>query len=229
MERAMPILGSGVYSYSEAAHLLGLTHQRVSAWFTGWPSGTGPMLKRDYDGVLPDRNLLSFLDLIDTLVTSKLRDQRVSLRTIRKAYAGLAQRFETEHPFSRQELLTDDQGKHIFFLAATETGDEVLIDIIRRQHAFPQIFKPYLNRIDYDPSTQFARVLRLNDCGVILDPRRRYGKPIIDDCGMPTSILANSYHANGEDAEAVAEWYNVDPADVEVAVEFERSYAGIAA
>lgn len=228
-ERAMQILGNGIYNYSEVAHILGLTAQRVSAWFTGWPSGTGPVLKRDYDGVLAEGNVLSFLDLIDTLVMSKLRDQSVSLQTIRKVYAGFAKHFKTEHPFSRQELLTDDQGKHIFLSAANDMGDEVLIDIIRRQHAFPQILKPYLNRIDYDPRTHFARVLHLNDSGVILDPRRRYGKPIIDSCGMPTAILADSYDANGEDVDAVAEWYNVDPSDVETAVEFERSYSGIAA
>jgi len=59
---------------------------------------------------------------------------------------------------------------------------------------------------------------------VILDPQRSFGEPIVADEGIPTDILASAYVAEGS-VDAVARWYEVDPAAVEDAVEFEFSLA----
>lgn len=222
------ILGNGVYSFSEAGRLLGVHAQTVRAWFKGWGSDGSPVLCGDYAEIAADRNLISFLDLVDVLVTSKLRESNVSLPTIRKAYLKLCKQFKTSHPFGRQELLTDETGR-VFLGVARDEGDRILIDIIKEQHAFPSILEPYLKRIQYDPTTCIAQLLRLNDDGVILDPGRKYGQPIVETNGLPTALLAAAYEANGEDAEIVAEWYRVEPSEVEVAVRFEAEFAGLAA
>jgi uncharacterized protein (DUF433 family) len=62
-----------------------------------------------------------------------------------------------------------------------------------------------------------------------VDPARAFGKPIVRNCAVPTSILAASYEANGRDPERVAGWYGIAPQDVEVAVQFERRFFGKAA
>ena len=57
--------------------------------------------------------------------------------------------------------------------------------------------------------------------GVVLDPRRSYGKPIDVDSGVPTDVLFQMVDA-GESPESVAQWYRVEVRAVEAAVDFER-------
>ena len=101
---ATTILGRGIYDYSEAGRLIGVSGQRIAAWFRGRSSGRGPVLHGDYADELPNQRVISFLDLIEASVVSKLRDHGVSLIGIREAYGVLAKDHETSHPFSHEGL-----------------------------------------------------------------------------------------------------------------------------
>lgn len=91
------LLGHGVYDYGEVARLIGASHQKVRAWFEGWPRGSRPALRSDTKHA---GGLLTFLDLIEAAVALKLRDAGVSLHSIRGAHTSLADQFGTEYPFS---------------------------------------------------------------------------------------------------------------------------------
>ena len=65
-------LGKGVYAFSEAARLIEVRPTRVSAWFRGRPTGRGPVLTSDYGKPRVSPSAISFLDLIEALVASKL-------------------------------------------------------------------------------------------------------------------------------------------------------------
>ena len=215
------LLGKGVYAYPEAARLLKISPQRARAWFLGRATGRGPVLKSDYAVRGAPADVISFLDLIEALVASRLREHQVSLIAIRSAHRQLGRLLKTGHPFSHSRLYTD--GQTVFVRLAEESGDESLIEAIRQQRVFPRVILPYLKRIDYSHDTQLAQRWRIMD-GVIVDPARRFGKPIVDASGMPTSILAAAYIANRERTELVADWYAVSPKDVELAVEFEERF-----
>jgi uncharacterized protein (DUF433 family) len=60
---------------------------------------------------------------------------------------------------------------------------------------------------------------------VVIDPAICLGKPIIEEVGITTAILAASYEANDHNVELVADWFRVHPKHVIAAVEFERSLA----
>jgi len=55
---------------------------------------------------------------------------------------------------------------------------------------------------------------------VVLDPRRQFGQPIIENGGAQTSAIADAVKAEGS-IEAVASWFEIDPDAVRQAVEFE--------
>ena len=59
---------------------------------------------------------------------------------------------------------------------------------------------------------------------VVLDPRRRFGKPIDSPTGVPTISLFHAIEA-GEDAATVASWFAVPVAAITAAVAFEKSFA----
>lgn len=220
------ILGNGVYTFGEAARLTMLPTQRVRAWFTGWPRRLGPALHTDYAAMKTHRKLISFLDLVEVLVAGKLRDRGVSLLAIRKAHLHLSTQLNTEHPFSHSELLTD--GHAVFARTANEENDPQLVDLLRNQLAFDAILRPYLDRIEWDEGTHLARLWNIGK-GVVIDPTIRFGKPIVLDCAMPTAVLAAAYQANRGDTNLVADWYGVNPNQVELAVSFEARISGKAA
>ena len=175
----------------------------------------------DYQQVAGNR-AISFLDLIDVFVAGQLRDHGVSLQTLRKVYERLSADLKTRHPFSRKELLSD--GRIVFMRGVDADGLQKLEEVLTRQKVFPEFILPFLKRIDYDDVTRLARRWQIA-AGVVIDPAICLGKPIVEAVSIPTALLAAAYHANNQDANAVADWYNIMPEDVEAAVVFQKQFA----
>jgi uncharacterized protein (DUF433 family) len=215
------ILGQGVYSFAEAAKLVGLSPARVREWFLGRASGNerNPVFTGDYQPVQGDF-AISFHDLIDVYVAGQLREHGVSLQTVRRVYRRMQDDLQTDHPFCRKELLSD--GKAVFLRGLDSEGQEELVEVLTRQKVFPQVLLPFLQRIDYEKVTLLARRWRIARM-VVVDPAICFGKPIVEAVGIPTAVLAAAYFANDKDAGLVADWYNVHADHILAAVEFERN------
>ena len=222
----MSALGRGIYTYGEAARLLGVSHARVRGWFEGWP-GRGPtVVQSDYaaDG---ESTVVSFLDLVDAMVATQLRKYNVSMANVKKAYGLLGQHLGVQsHPFARRELLADDCGR-LFVSIAEESEERDLIDLFSNQRVFPKIMLPFLRRVEYADALWATRV-RL-DQGIVIDPTRKYGVPIVQSVNLPVAILARAVAANNRDVELVAELYDVSVEDVTRAVRFHETFRGLAA
>ncbi len=234
---SVAILNNGIYSFGEAARLLASTlpdartvsPSRVRAWFRGWPRFSPAVTHSDYEDVPSRCGIVSFLDLIEALVVLQLRREGISLQYLRKVNDALASEFEIDHPFGRKKIFTD--GHHIFIETADAAGDVEMIELVTRllrQHTIPPVLRPYLRQIEYDPVTLLASQWNVH-AGVVVDPRRSYGKPIVNAVGIPTAILSAAYSANAENARIVAEWYDIRPRHVMTAVQFERHLSRTAA
>ena len=88
----------------------------------------------------------------------------------------------------------------------------------------PLIWLPFLKQIDYERLTALARRWHIAP-GVVVDPAVCFGKPVVEEVGIPTAVLAAAYHANDRDADAVAAWYDVSPEHVRAASAFEAGRA----
>lgn len=211
---------TGSYGVPEAAKLASVNQHTARGWIT--PSKDG----RRRQLLLPDlsqvdgRYALSFLDLIDLVVVGRFREKGVSMQTIRRVYHKLAKDLDTRHPFSHRQLFTD--GRTIFMGTVDDVDDPKLIEVLTQQHAMPEVLMPFLKQIDYGPETDTAIRWRIAD-GVVLDPTRSFGKPLIAEEGTTTFVLARAYYANGQDAELVADLFDVSPRAVRQAVAFERA------
>jgi uncharacterized protein (DUF433 family) len=216
------VLGHGVYTYAEAARLTGLHRARIGEWFRGQPSAQqASTFQSDYEPV-EGEHAISFLDLIDVFVAGHLRDDGVSLQTLRTVYNHLARALETHHPFSREEVRSE--GKKVFMRGMDEAGRHELTETLTRQKVFARVIEPFLEKIDYDAVSNLAARWHIAK-GVVVDPRICFGKPIVEGISIPTAILASAYNANDQDAPAVASWYNVRTEHVIAAVEFESKLA----
>lgn len=209
------VLGNGIYTFKEAARLTGLRRSRIREWFR-----RKPVFQGDYHPVDGDL-AISFYDLVDVFVAGQLREHGVSMQTIRKVYARMESDLASRHPFCRRELMSD--GRSVFLRNAGDDEPQI-IEVITKQGVFSQFILPVLQTIDYDKVLLLAKRWRIAD-SVVLDPQICFGSPIIDLAGIPTSILARAYDANGKDAATVAQWYGVDESAVLAATEFESRFA----
>lgn len=149
------------------------------------------------------------------------------MQYLRKAREELVHEFDTQHPFCHREILTD--GRKVFIHVADELGeDEILKELISKQQAFPKVLLPLLAQVAYDRGSALARSWRIRP-GIVIDPGRQYGKPIVSAAAIPTAVLAAAYYANARRTRIVADAYGIRPQHVRLAVGFEREFAGVAA
>jgi uncharacterized protein (DUF433 family) len=154
------------------------------------------------------------------------RDHGVSLQTIRIASERAAAKFHTNCPFSVKRFDTD--GTSIFATLQKESSDKVVLeDIARGQYCFEKILRPFFRKLEYGRNFDLVRFWPLSKSGrVVLDPTRKFGKPIDSETGVPTQVIANALHAGGGQSPAVvARWLGIPLAAVKKAAEFERSLA----
>lgn len=221
------VLGNGIYTITEAAWLLGISRQRVAAYFAGWPRRATPLLRSDYSDML-NKPAISFLNFVDTAVAATLTEKHnVPVGLLRTLRDKLIEKWNTPHPFSTGQFYTDDTGRMIFCEIADESVDARLMEVMKDQYAMRDILVPVLRRVEYSAETNLAQSMFLTS-RILLDPQMKYGKPTVRGTGIPASILHECYEAT-KSYDCVADWYNVDQEDVRAAVDFYATFRGIAA
>jgi uncharacterized protein (DUF433 family) len=99
-----------------------------------------------------------------------------------------------------------------------------LLDLVRKQYAFRRIIEPSLySGIEFGADQVAARWYPTpRSKAVVLDPAIAFGKPVVTDGAVRTSILHDAFIAEG-DRHMVARLYEVPVASVDAAIAFEES------
>lgn len=227
MSKVVDMIGHGVYSVAEAARLAGVSAGQLGRWFKGRADQpeSKPLLVSDYPTVA-GRLAISFRDMIDAFVASQLFRHGVKLPTLRMSYRNLQERYGEKHGFCHEELkdgLKTD-GSTVFLDSLDAGNRRALVDLFNKQRAIPEVLEPFLKKLDFDPISKLAARWRIAD-GVLVDPMLNFGKPVAVNAGVSTHVLYRAFLANGQSAEVVSGWYDVDLAAVRAAVKFEQGLA----
>lgn len=220
------LVGVGLYTPAEASSYTGIPSADIRRWLFGYTSN-GVQRPGLWCSELADEEdkVLGFHDLLEIRFVHAFRQHGVSLQAIRAASQQARQLFDQPYPFTCKRFQTD--GRSIFATVLEETGDEALLDLVKRQYAFTQVIKPSLYEgIDYANEGKAQRWYPLKRSkAVVLDPARNFGKPVLSDVGTDTSAIYMAYQAEGQDARRVALLYEIPTAAVEAAVLFEHRNA----
>ncbi|MCX7424891.1 MAG: MerR family transcriptional regulator [Planctomycetia bacterium] len=209
-------LGIGLYSISDAARLLRVHPQRVRHWI----EPEGGLIRRKLE---PTERTISFLELMELHFINMFREAGVSLQTIQEAAKTAAKAFETPYPFAVHRFDTD--GRTVFATLIKREKDTSLVKDLRRgQYVFDTIIRPFFKRLEYRGNEAVRFWPREKTGRIVLDPNRRFGKPIDAPTGVPTVSLFHAVEA-GEDVATVASWFGVPVAAITAAVAFEKSLA----
>lgn len=220
------LLGVGIYTPAEAALYTGIPAKDVRRWLFGYKSDGV-----DHPGLWPtelsfeEDRLLGFHDLLELRFVHAFRRHGVSLQAIRAASQQAKEMFSQEYPFTCRRFQTD--GKRVFATVLSETGDETILDLAKRQYAFRQVIGPSLYEgIDYTGSGHAERWYPVpKSKAVVLDPDRNFGKPVLSSFGIDTSSIYHAYLAEDQNIKRVAALFEIKPAAVEAAVNYEHRIA----
>lgn len=224
------LIGLGIYTIPEASRLSRVSRPRIRRWLAGYAykyKKEQRSLPAVWEPELPGLDgqiFLSFLDLLEIRFINAFVNQGISLQKIRIIATSAAEILEHSHPFSTRKFKTD--GRTIYLYEVVEkTGQEWLIDLFTKQYKFKRVIWPSLYRgLEYeadDPLRWWPLHPRRR---VVIDPKRAFGQPIVNEGGVPTGILADAVKAEGS-IERVAKWYDLPTSEVADAVKFERALA----
>jgi uncharacterized protein (DUF433 family) len=221
-------LGVGLYSVPDAARLIGAQPSTLRGWVRADRSSVGGVGRRGPVMVhhLDHRGwMLTFPELVGLLVVKSFRAAGVPLSTITEVAEEAERTFETPHPLAVQQFGL--QGHRVFAALLERRGarGKGTEDLTKGLRAFETAVRPLLRQLDYRDGAEAVRFWPMGRAGrVVLDPERRFGKPIDADTGVATETLFDAVNANPDlELAAVAGWLEVPPAAVEAAVAYERS------
>lgn len=216
-----PDLGTGVYTYAEAARLLQVKSARVRRWAQGYCARRRgreirkePILRSDAARL----GVVTFADLVELMFVKCFISLGVPLAEVVAAAERLALELDTPYPFACKRLETD--GRQLLEAFGPGYRNPATLQIV---FAFAsELFKD----VDFDPDTCLAeRWWPLGrDRKIVVDRHRSFGAPIVEERSIRTDVLYATYKAEERDAELVAEWYRVPKEAVLAAVEFEEEW-----
>jgi uncharacterized protein (DUF433 family) len=227
-EREASLIGIGLYTAGEAEKLVKIPAQRIRRWLLGYTyrqDGEGRRAEPLWRPQLPriGREVeLGFRDLVELKFVDAFAKAGVSLHAIRLALSLARSLAGDAHPFSTARFRTD--GRSVFLQALDEAWEDTLLDLCKRQYVFDRIVEPSFRDLDLEDGAAARWWPMSHARGVVLDPQRNFGQPIVGEHGVPTRALADAVKAEGTVAK-VAKLYGVPQRAVRDAVEFERRLA----
>jgi len=221
------LIGLGLYSIPEASAYTGIKKSSIRRWLIGYKDRRAQFHAGLWTSPLADEEFeaITFGDLLELRFVHAFREHGVSLQAIRLAAEHARGYFESAYPFTCQRFQTD--GRSIFAEVKEETGDETLVDLVKRQNVFSQIIKPSLYRgIEYGEHGTARRWYPMaRSRKVVLDPQVAFGRPVVSESSVPTEILFQSWLNEGENTQMVARLFEVKADEVDAAIRFEQGIA----
>ena len=216
------------YTTGEAARYLRMPLRTVQNWSFGFGSYADKPLIRVADA---KTHRLSFWNVAELHVLGALRRyHQISPMTLRRMIQYLERSFKSPHPLLTEKMLTD--GISVF--VEQTTG---LVNASKDgQMAMRQLIEAHLQRIEQDvdglavrlfpfvrrsAETSSPAALLMQEPKVIsLDPRVRFGRPVIAGTSIPTAEIAERFRA-GDSFAALADEYGRPEAEIEEAIRCE--------
>jgi len=212
-----------IYKFLEAARYLKIALATLRSWVVGrsYPKGKGlgyfkPLIKLSGK----EQPLLSFNNLIEAYILRSLRQEHgVSIKAVRAALNYAQAEFNIPRLLLSRDLLT--AAGDLFLQRYGE-----LINLSRSgQLALRKMLEAHLQRIEWDSKLP-VRLYPFIDFDfqkvIAIDPLIKFGRPVIMRKAVSTLGIVDRIDA-GESLKAVADDYDLDLDEIEMAILYERA------
>jgi len=204
------------YTYADAARYACIPTQTVRNWFRGVYSLGHTM--HPVFGEVP-HNGLSYLQLVEVAFVAEMRRVRgLKLSALRIAYDHVRKELGIDYPFAQERFLTDGTD---LFIAALDDPRLVVSASTPGQRAWREAIEACAHSFDYINHLALRWHPMGRDFRIIIDPRVSFGRPTIEDTGVPTEAIADRWTA-GEDVESLVDDFRLSREQVKDALWFEK-------
>lgn len=220
-----PKLGSGVYTVSDASHILNIPTSKLRRWINEYWKASFIQNKNLADNFYiwgESRDIaFNFYTLIEIFTVMSLRHLGVTFKTIISAREELSEIFNTEYPFAFENLMSD--GKKIII---TLDRHKLLELGTYGQTALKEIIEPFCQKLDFDINSELARRYWPlgRDSSVVVDPKHGFGRPTLLGTNISTEVI-NSLISAGEPKEDIAHLYDISLIQINDVFRFENLIA----
>ncbi|MDE2993164.1 MAG: DUF433 domain-containing protein [Chloroflexota bacterium] len=218
-----PYLISPRYGFADADYLANVTRGTAKRWLVGhaYEDNHGQRVVQPpiTPGVHREEGV-SFADLVEIAAIGRLKEAEFSLRMIREIVRNCQEILGVPRPLTTLRFKTG--GGEIF----VDRGD-VLLEVGRkkRMQAWKEVLEPFLQELDYDTHQLAVRWWPLGrSTPVVIDPEYGFGFPVVAKSGVRTEIILERFRA-GDLNEQISADFNIEPVDVERALQFELQRA----
>ena len=205
-----------MYDFNEAARLAGVSTSTVRNWFLGNTAReTLPLFP---EGVADD-SMLSYLQLIETVVAARFRnEENVRYRDVRAAYRNARQILGGEYPFAHISM--EALGGHIIArLEGEETGDSLQALDLPSQWSLPGLVLEVVRQFEYEGNIAAKWFPLGKENPVVIDPRISSGIPTVKGRGVSVNAIYRRWRA-GLKMDFIARDLALEVADVETVLQF---------
>jgi uncharacterized protein (DUF433 family) len=220
-------MAQGLYTPQDVARILREEPRTIKRWAFGYEHQGKffpPAIRTDVP-LMDLSRVLTFLELVELLSIQGFLREGLSWRKVRAA-AEVASRLlaQEPHPFARRDWFVDPAG--LYLKLGREHDEDLLVEVAGdAQVAMEEALRPYLHQLRFGEDGFASRWYpRGPDQPIVLDPRRAYGAPIIEDGGVRTELLLD-LHLAGDSVEQIASFFDVQEHEVIAAIEFEEAIA----
>ncbi len=223
LDKNDPRLVQPLFLTREAAIYLHVPPSTFQTWVHGYErhdahdrSTVGAPLITSVD-VAPGAPSIPFIGLVEGLALAAFRRAGVPMQRIRPALERLEKEIGLRHALASDRLYTD--GAEVLFDYGRDTSEEIIAQLVvvrNQQRVFAPIVEQYLRHITYGPDHWATRV-RLpayEKTPVIVDPKRSFGRPVIQRVRVPVEELVDRWWA-GDSIHVLADDFGLQEPEVE--------------
>jgi uncharacterized protein (DUF433 family) len=227
-------IGLGIYSPAEAAFYARVSRGMMSRWVFGDSSGK-PVIERQLRDSSESEKVVTFLDFVQTLAIREVRNRHgIPLQRIRQGVDEARQRYGIEYPLACRHtiyLFSDGRGKGHGQIVIKQADDSDRVEDRfvqltgkdRGNLLMRPVVEIFLDDLQFDPKTglasRYSPLTSPSGASIVLDPRRRFGEPIVDPGGYTAETLWDATNVEGG-IEAAAEAYGITVDEVRLANQY---------
>jgi uncharacterized protein (DUF433 family) len=212
--------GKGIYTLPEAARYARMSTTTLSRWFKGNTSG-----ERVFDSVDEDAKIINFLDFVQALAVRNLKlhygSYSVTLQKIRDAISQCSAEHGLTYPFARRHMTYLFEGQ---IWIKPEGKEGPIIQVSGKGHGqtgMTTVIERFLVDLSYDETglANKYKAFRQGENSIFMDPKIRFGEPLLENCGYTPRALAEAAKTEGSVEEA-AKIYGVTKEQVEISIDY---------
>ena len=206
------------YPAAEAGRLVGLHPARVRRWVT--VRHQSPVVNRKTKTAAS--SYVSFFELIELLLVKQFLDHGISLQRIRTALSEAESIVGGGH-LAQRVFFAD--GNEIF-LRVQGKNNAIMHLLSGGQWAIATVIEELGKQIEFfGPPREYARLWypRGQDGHIVINPIVSFGSPSLIGRGITTANIYDLFVAEGNNHQAVEDWWGITRSEAMAAVEFERS------